>query len=205
MEYNYLPAELPTRVWEAFQSYKGDREVSLLLSVAWSAFVVPTERLDFLQTNHHACDSQSKHCVPASIVKTWNAKKVEIVSDLKKPEGVCTFNNRDSLKPAGSSDWFRCICKDENPNSQPNYAELATVLRHGLSHGNIWTDSKKKAIENLYIANYPPSISKPVKVLRVQECTLYALVEQFVGWYGNCIKTSETKREIASQGMVSEG
>ena len=200
MEYNYLPAELPTRAWEAFNAYKGDREVSLLLSVAWSAFVVPTERLDFLETNrgHHAGDSALKDGVPKQLIDSWIDKKNESISCLAKHEGIYTFTDREPLPAAGSSDWFGLMHKDTEPNPKPSYAELIAVMRHGLSHGNIWTDNKKSHVENLYIANYPPNSSKPVKVLRIQDCTLYGLVEDFVVWYNECIRTTEIKKLLAS-------
>lgn len=69
MEYNYLPADLPVRAWEAYENYPSKYDVSLLLSIAWAVFVVPTERMDFIQK------SEGKNITLVIVLQTmWQSK-----------------------------------------------------------------------------------------------------------------------------------
>tara|TARA_R110002111_G_scaffold162975_2_gene229316 strand:- start:681 stop:1307 length:627 start_codon:yes stop_codon:yes gene_type:complete len=207
MEYNYLPAELPVRVWEAFEEYKiGQNEVSLLLSVAWAVFVVPTERLDFIASKspHHAGDADSETGIPKKLVGLWEEKKAKLVLDIKNPEGIYSIKNRDTLEPAGTNDWRSQILDKDKLETQQTYAELVSVLRHGLSHGNIWTDKNEEHIKNIYIANYPPNMGLPVKVLHVTASTLYTLVDEFVEWYRISVKDESGKKTLASFALEAD-
>lgn len=206
MEYNYLPAELPTRAWEAYEEYKGKREVSLLLSVAWAVFVVPTERLDFLEkpNEHHAQDSVANIGMADKLVAIWKKKRDDIVDGLQDKDGIYTVADRSTLPRAGSNDWFAKVLEAGKACAQPKYSDLLPVLRHGLSHGNVWTDNEQEAIQNIYIANYPPNASHPIQVLRIQSCAFYSLISDFIDWYRTSIFNNlEKKNQLASLAIRS--
>lgn len=104
---------------------------------------------------------------------------------------------------AGSNGWFSKVLASGKLTVPPKYKDILPVLRHGLSHGNIWTDKKHEDIDNIFIANYPSNSNKQIQVLLVRPCTLRCLAASFIDWYRKISESDDAKNMLASDAMLS--
>lgn len=199
MDYRLFLFDLPKR---ALEHYKSDpsvkdktHDVTLLLTMCWAVFVVPIERLDLLESRESPArdsefnsESVKKALDDWCIFKNKSVRKIVAAqpSDLlfvKKAKSL-SLQQAGEIAP-GSEGWFAAL-KNENKVDDILVYDILTCLRHGLSHGNIWTSPPTDGrgdmeIENLAIANYPPHSRCP-SILVIKPSVLLNLAEKFVSW-----------------------
>jgi hypothetical protein len=208
MQYKYLPADLPIRVWESLSRFckEEEYEVSTLLCAAWAVFVVPTERLNLIEQSrpHPAGEAAMEDGVQSLIVEQWREKKNQRVMGLSQGEGLYSdvpLNVRD-MNP-DSREWIHAITQSP-VNQCPCYGDFTKTMRNGLSHGNIWTGGKTQFIDMLYIANYPLSENQSPSVVAIRPESLLVVVDEFVEWYKDCAKSDTAEDQIGLTTVLSE-
>ena len=203
MEYSYLPAELPTRIWKEYEQYSGDKQVSMLICAMWALTVVPAERIDFLKhtTTHPALDTQTTSAA-SNILQSWKTQSSKIAHTFSGGEGLHDHADRSKLNPIGSLGWLNDLGNSTTPVPHLTFEDLFFVARHGLSHGNVWTTSKHRLIDKIFIANFPPS-NNSARILVIQHDNLYAVLEKVNSWYSDLSQIHGSSAALSSQATGS--
>lgn len=141
-EYMNFIQDFPTRCGEILESYQKratfqGREVTLMLSIASSGFLVPYERI---RAKHPSGDASRYNKICTEIKSLFNTK----------------FNDSSLLEDASGVWWFGKLASHNGmPDDWPEMRNLQQVsnkektreilyhLRNALAHGNIFTMGKK--------------------------------------------------------------